>query len=198
MSTLGNAALLVGAGALQTLLIRQGRSIAGIIPNLVIEESHSDELSVTEHPIEQGASISDHAFKTSSQVTCRYGWGAGGILSGAPTVQDVYDQLLQLQATREPFSLVTGKRSYENMLMKALSVTTDAGSENSLMVTVTFKQVIIVQTSTTTLQPSVVHANPAKTAQIDNNGTKQPQAVSVSIAYKTVSQVKSLINGGGQ
>lgn len=46
-------------------------SLTGYIP--VIEE-HRDELTITEHPVEQGAAITDHAFKMPSLLTLRIGW----------------------------------------------------------------------------------------------------------------------------
>lgn len=194
MSLITNGIALVGSNVL-TALFRQGRSIAGIVPNLVVEETHNDELTITDHPIEQGAAISDHAFKNPAQVNVRYGWSnsSGFFDIGSPSPDDVYKQLLALQATREPFDMVTGKRRYRNMLFKSLAVTTDATSENSLMVTATLRQVIIVQTTTTTLQPTAVQATPEKTAETDNNGTKQPQATPTSILYKSVSSIRSAI-----
>jgi len=191
-------------GDLQTVLFRQGRSIAGIVPNVIVEESHHDELTITDHPIEQGASISDHAYKNPAEVTCRYGWSnsslldaaiasfAQGLLSGnlngasgsALDVNQVYQQLLNLQQSRVPFSLTTGKRAYNNMLIKSLAVTTDKTSENALMLTAVMRQVIIVQTQATTLQPAENMADPSSTAVTQNAGTKQPQATQTSLLYR--------------
>lgn len=194
-------------GDLQTVLFRQGRSIAGIVPNVVVEESHHDELTITDHPVEQGASISDHAYKQPSEVTCRYGWSnsslllnaaidfATGLLQGsfsgasgdALDVSDVYQKLLDLQQSRQPFDLTTGKRAYSNMLIKSLSVTTDAASENALMLTAVMRQIIIVQTQVTTLQPAANHADPQSTAPVQNTGTVQPQASNTSLLYRVSS-----------
>lgn len=40
--------------AVQSVLISSGRSIGTIIPNVVIEEIHRDDLIVTDHPVEKG------------------------------------------------------------------------------------------------------------------------------------------------
>ena len=45
------------------LLISTQRSFAGIIPHVVLEEAGDDELRITDHPVEIGAAITDHAFK---------------------------------------------------------------------------------------------------------------------------------------
>jgi hypothetical protein len=190
MSILSNAAIIGGVNVLQTVLFKQGRSIAGIIPNVVVDEQHVDELTITSHPVEQGAAITDHAFKNPAQVTVRYGFGeSGGLLSFTGAGGDpraIYNQLLQLQASRVPFDLVTGKRQYRNMLIQTLGATTDQATENVLMVTVTMKEIITVRTETTTLQPSQMHAMPEKTAPLQNTGVKQPQLRSASISYRVV------------
>lgn len=171
-----------------SVLLRDGRQIGGIIPDVVVEESHSDTLTITDHPVEQGAPITDHAFKNPAEVTMRIGWSEsslalGGVISGIvsgsllsgglKTVRDIYEDLLKLQASRKPFGLSTGKRRYENMLIKSLSVTTDGASENALVATVVLRQVIIVQTKAATLKASS-QANPAKTAPVVDRGTVQP------------------------
>jgi hypothetical protein len=57
----------------EPVLIQPRRSLGGLYPDVVVEESHDDALEITEHPVEQGASISDHAFKKPQTVTIRGG-----------------------------------------------------------------------------------------------------------------------------
>jgi hypothetical protein len=161
---------------------------------ITLEERHHDEVVITDHPVEQGASISDHAYKKPAEVTLTLAW-TNSSLGSITSLQFgnysdfAYKQLLALQASRTPFALSTGKRRYTNMLIQSISVTTDAKTENSLIATIHCREVIIVQTTTTQLQPAANMASPQKTAAITNAGTKQPQAVSVSIPYRVVSAV---------
>lgn len=172
-----------------TILLRDGRNIGGIIPDVVIEEQHSDTLTITDHPVEQGAPITDHAFKNPAELTMRVGWSTsslalGGVLRGIragtllqgklSTVRDVYDALLKLQASRQPFDVSTGKRLYKSMLIKSLSVATDGASENALMCTVGLRQVVIVQTRATRMKAET-QRNPGRTAPVVQQGTVQPQ-----------------------
>lgn len=198
MSILSNSVFLGGVNVLQTVLFKQGRSIAGIIPNVVVDESHIDELTITNHPVEQGAAITDHAFKNPAQVTVRYGFGVGGSLlnfngaGGDPKA--IYQQLLDIQSSRVPFDLITGKRAYQNMLIAALAVTTDKTTENSLLVTVTMREILIVETSTVTLAPADVHADPEKTAATTNTGVKLPQAQpGATLLYRGAAGASSLL-----
>ena len=52
------------------------------------------------------------------------------------------------QAKREVFTVSTGKRRYENMLIPRIHVTNDKETENALRATVELRKVNIVSTST--------------------------------------------------
>lgn len=173
------------AGQLTNALFMSGRSIGGLIPDVTVEESHVDTLTITDHPVEQGAPITDHAFSQPAEVSMRCAWSSSRSLSNAivsgtlltgtiNSVAELYRQLLDLQKSREPFDLVTGKRTYKNMLIKSLAQTTDKDSENALVVTIILRQVKIVTTQTAALAPSEAHASPQDTAAPSDLGTKQP------------------------
>lgn len=167
------------------------RSIGSITAHVTMEEVATDELQITEHPVQQGANITDHAFKKQPDLVIRCGWSnasLGGVLAGvkglisaltggdafgSDYVSGVYNQLLALQESRIPFDVSTGKRLYTNMLMRSLSQTTDEKSEYTLMVTAVFKQIKIVQTQATTLPPRDDQAQPADTAETADTGSKQ-------------------------
>jgi hypothetical protein len=156
---------------------------------VTFDERHHDELVITDHPVEQGASISDHAYKKPAELTLTIGW-TNSSLAAITSLQMggysayAYKTLLQLQAMRTPFSISTGKRKYQNMLIQSIDTTTDAKTENSLIVTMHCREVIIVQTTATQLQPADNMSSPQKTAAIANAGTKQPQATTTSVLYR--------------
>lgn len=50
-----------------------------VAPGIVIEENHVDTLDITDHPVEQGASITDHAFKLPATVVLRLGWSNSAV-----------------------------------------------------------------------------------------------------------------------
>lgn len=174
----------------QSIIVRPKRQIGELIAQVTLEETHDDELEISEHPLEKGAAIADHAFKRPMEVTIRCGWsnspsiGEDGVnpsnaqsgVSGnnVDQVKAVYDQLLAYQSKVTLLDVLTGKRSYSNMLIKSLRTTTDVRSENSLLVTAVFRQVIIVTTKTLTVSaPPQNQAAPAKTNPPAQNGLKQ-------------------------
>ena len=158
----------------ETILVRPRRSIGGLFPDVVVEESHEDSLQITEHPVEQGAAINDHAFLKPRTVTIRAGVSDAVSSGGTPSV-DFYDKLRELQQKREPFDIVTGKRKYTNMLLEILSVTTDATTENVLSFSADCREVIIVKTQTASVPPRARHKNPGKTGGVDDKGQKQAE-----------------------
>lgn len=190
----------VSAGAqigLDSILIRPKRSIGGIVAQVTIEEVHHDELEITDHPVEQGATISDHAFSRPAEVTIRCAWsnspsasslvegvvgaasatvsGVQSLVTGntASSVRSVYEKLVELQRSRVPFDVFTGKRAYKNMLVKSLTVTTDKEHEQSLLVSATLRQVIIVQTQLLNVAaPAAQQADPSATQPQVNSGAK--------------------------
>ncbi|MDE9463545.1 phage baseplate protein [Xenorhabdus bovienii] len=178
---------------LSTLFSQNTRKIEMIVPSVVISEKHMDSTEITEHPVQRGAAISDHAYDKPSEVTMEIGFAGGGSLidgfdtskiklfdldTGATlgkSPKEVYEQLLKLKASKEPFDVTTGKRQYKNMLIRAIEVTTDKTSENVLMVTLTLREVIIVETQTAPVTaPPERMKYPLDTAPAVDRGTVTP------------------------
>ena len=167
----------------ESILIRPVRKIGEFVAQVTLEEAHEDSLEITEHPVEMGAVMSDHAFKRPATVTIKCGWsnspsslnpapgtekGINSILTGNSVrqINQVYADLLILQESRIPFDVFTGKRAYSNMLVQSLRVETGEDTENSLIVTATLKQVVITGVS------QFIFASP-KTNQADPGVTVQ-------------------------
>lgn len=159
------------------LISTSSRSLGGIIPDVVIEETHRDSLIITQHPVEKGAAITDHAFLRPAEVEMRCGF-SNASHGDEGYARAVYDGLRRLQASRQPFAVYTGKRAYRDMLIADLGVTTEARTENVLAVAVRLQQIIIVSTKTTgtgtsTAAAGASQANPASTGSIQNKGEQQ-------------------------
>ncbi len=155
-----------------------------------LEEIHVDTMQMTEHPVELGAAITDHAYARPKEVVIRCGWSNSTLSSLASTISDlfagemsasdyvssVYAYLLGLQDSRAPFDVTTSKRQYNDMLLVSLQVTTDQHTSAVLMVQAVCRQIIIVKTKVTTLPSKEAQANPEKTASVEDSGVKQTKA----------------------
>ncbi len=81
MSTLG----LIIPAAIGSLGLnsKTPRRIGSITANITVDEKHTDEMVISDHPVEQGSTISDHAWRQPSLVVIRCGWSnSPGIPSG--------------------------------------------------------------------------------------------------------------------
>ena len=182
---------------LQSLLIKPTRMIGDLIAQVTVEEVHEDTLEMTDQPVDVGAVITDHSYMQPASLIIQCGWSnspsnpgvGGGLLSaltgtaagvsailggaGLSQVNAMYQQLQNLQRSRIPFDVYTGKRFYQNMLIKSLKVTTDKETENSLHVTATFRQVILVSVTTINVTaPASAQTNPEITVPPIAAGTK--------------------------
>ena len=91
-------------------------------------------------------------------------------LSGV-SLLELYEELLELQASRVPFVVKTPKRTYESMLLQTLVQTTDKTSENCLALTMNFQQIIIVPVETFTVDPALLK-NRGSNQKTINGGNK--------------------------
>ena len=156
-------------GSRQIPLANYNSTPATIIADVTIEEECHDELQITEHPVEGTGSgttfISDHAFKRPVELVVRMGFTnsqissllSGGVIgdinsitaNGISANNSVaqYDRLRFVQDNRLLCKIVTGKRTYTNMLLQSLSVVNDVRTENALIATCRWRQIIFVSTS---------------------------------------------------
>ncbi|EIL3224597.1 hypothetical protein LLV61_000372 [Escherichia coli] len=168
---------------LSAIFRQQSRKIGIFVPDVVVSEKHVDALEITEHPVEFGAAINDHAYKRASEVTMECGFAGGGSvldlvnlssigLRVGESPREIYQQLLDLQKSRVPFDVVTGKRTYSNMLIRAIEATTDRTSENVLSCVLTLREVIMSDTQSITVTDKANMQEGVSTAPVQNTGMK--------------------------
>lgn len=173
--------------SLEALLLGRSRSIEpieggdAIVPDVTISEVHDDEVTVTQHPVDTGAAISDHAIVQPASVTCVFGWSDssralnsaldGSILKGMQTSKDVYDRLVELKNQRALLRLSTGKRKYPSVVITKLKVSTTVDTESAAVIEVTFQEVFLVEAKTVSLA-AIRQKNPRKTASKTSGGSR--------------------------
>lgn len=135
------------------------RNIGGFVADATVEETHVDRLTKTRHPVEQGAAITDHAYLEPAVVAIRAGWSnSSEAADGDPNyITDTYNDFLALQASRQPFDIITGKRSYSDMLITRLQTRTDERNAEVLALEIECEQTIMVSTQTVQVPGSTVN-----------------------------------------
>jgi hypothetical protein len=134
-----------------------------LVADATLEESHQDEMEITDHPVEYGTTISDHCFRRPSVVTLLYGFSlstlngllsplaTGALVPGMPSnrLNSIYATLLALQQNRTLFSVYTGRRAYPYVLLKSIALVTDRDTENAMMVKAVCREILFVTTQVT-------------------------------------------------
>jgi hypothetical protein len=169
-----------------------------LVAQVTVDEDGDDEMTITEHPVEQGAAISDHAYKRPAELRVRVGWSdayVGQNLNAGYDVSQIYLNVLQLQSERRPFTVVTGKRQYSNMLVASLRTHTDSALEFSFIADIIFREILLVNTGITgaAAAPSSQSSNLATPSS--NQNVTPMGTVAATQASLNDSQV---IAGGGQ
>lgn len=130
------------------------RKIGTIELEATVKESHSSEVSITQHPVESGADITDNAVVQPKKLTIEGAFSAyqltpsTGTIFGADStkIPAIYDQLIRLQESRELIQVQTGLKLYRNMLITSVSVTQDKTNSQALFFTANLQEIILVDT----------------------------------------------------
>lgn len=134
-----------------TLLFRPGPlSIDDITLDAVVSETHTHSLQVTEHPVESGADITDHARVKPDVVTLDI------VLSDIPTKGDpkagraaeLYEKLRLLMDNAALVTVVTSLRVYESMILESLSAPKTVKESGGVRCTASLRQIRVVQNKT--------------------------------------------------
>lgn len=153
------------------------RKIGSIDLQVVIQESTTDALTITKQPVQVGAAITDHSFNEPTGFSITAYFKDQDLFSpflspfANSGLAKIYKELLDLQSSRVPFSVITPKRVYNSMLMSSLSQTTDRQTENCLSISASFQEIILVNIGVTTV-PRILQSNPGKTGATEQAGKK--------------------------
>ncbi|WP_024904459.1 phage baseplate protein [Robbsia andropogonis] len=105
--------------------------------------------------------------------------GAASTLSalsgGVTIVNQQYANLLSLYKARTLFTIYTGRRVYSNMIIKSLTLTTDEKTENSMLIRVGCREILMAQTQTVSVgSDASVMSSPEKTQAVQDSGVVTP------------------------
>ena len=154
--------------------------VAGFFFDAFLKLDHERKLTITDHPVEEGANITDHAFVEPKAVSIEIGMSdvCSSFVDGQFTQRysrsvSAFDTLEKLQADRVPIEIHTKLATYKNMMIETITAPDDYLTRNNLRATVFFREIIVVSTKTAAL-PDRTSAMPQKTGST-NVGAVQPQ-----------------------
>jgi hypothetical protein len=154
------------------------RVIGPIQVQVIISEETQDTLTITKQPVQTGSPITDHSFLEPTTLQMRILQQNNNFISGLQATFSggglgaIYKTFLDLQKTLQPFTVITPKRIYQNMLIASLRCSTDKTTENILALDVGLQQIILVNIGTTQIAIGN-QGNPAVTQATQNLGQQQ-------------------------
>ena len=145
----------------------------------VITAAHEQDLRTTEHPVQTGASISDHAYVVPAKLILEIGMSDAmdayfnpNTWTGSRSKSvSAFQTLIAVKNARIPVSITTRLFSYTNMLLRHIAANENAKTVAGLRARLEFFQLFMA----TTLQTQN-SARPQDTGQT-NQGTITPQPV---------------------
>lgn len=158
------------------------RGFGGLTFDAVLVEDHSSDLEITDNPVETGVSVTDHSYLKPKVVKLTVGVTntplrvrADDKFSdvGENRVRRAFELLLDLQAKREPFDVVTGLKLYNNMVVKSLATRQEGPKDNAAAFDVTLREILIVTTQIVTYPPRKSGATHQQASRKSDSGEKQ-------------------------
>lgn len=160
--------------AISNLFIRSRRTIGGIQLDAVIRESHTNEVQLTQNPIETGALITDHAivkpktlFIIAHVSDHLIGSAAFGQiidfvtgLFGTSTTQNLtrsntaYNALVQVLEARELIEVQTKLKLYTNMLITSIATIQDKDSSTSVTLNIQLEEALLTESQVVRVSPN--------------------------------------------
>lgn len=175
----------------------------------VPSETHTLSNTVTDHPVESGANVSDHSrpepimlaldcvisntplTTVQQQRAIRLGtvdFTAEHALEIMPgRAQITYEQLEALRRTGALLSVVTTLKVYRNMVIQSLTVPRSAQTSNGLHFTIAFKEIRVVQNRFTTTN---VSKRPGTGSRVDT-GPQTPKEVPINRSRAKAAQLSA-------
>jgi hypothetical protein len=167
-----------------------------LVFDLVLRERYQVASTMTRHPVEFGAEISDHVFRQPRQFTLEGGVtdtrfpndGTDSFAAQAGSAvtrsQTAWQVLQQYQASGQLFNVQTSLELLENMVITNLSTVRDAATAKVLEFTAVMQEAIIVQTQSVKLPPEFLSRQLAGQETPTDNGTKEAKEPAPSILYQ--------------
>lgn len=153
----------------------------------VFSTDHSANLTATQHPVQTGASVSDHAFMEPDEVSVEIGMTdtAASVSGGASRSVNAYTQLRAIMELREPVTLITRLKTYRNMLITSISAPDDYKTMNALRASIYFQQINMVSVSTVTVQETVTSSKTSTSKTSSSSTSKSGSSAKTSSTSKT-------------
>jgi hypothetical protein len=143
-----------------------------------LSENHEGSVRITDHPVQTGTNISDHAYNMPDTLTVDIlvsdvmdVFYAGQFSGGLTKSISAYEKLRELKEKRQPLSVTTRLRTYDNMVIENMSTRDTYKTSESLRCSVSFRQIL---TATVFLEKVSLKTSTKEEQRV---GSKTPQPI---------------------
>jgi hypothetical protein len=178
----------------------------GFVIDAFLVESYSFTNSVTDIPVEEGSTISDHVVEEQDVVSIKAFIGNAEFIV-ADSIDSIskeppdrmarvlrsYKELLRLKRTKEVCTVTTGLDVYTDMIITSLNIDRDVETGANLPFSMEFKRIKIVKSETVAINAGAGVPTPgsggaadqvAGTANMGTASTKEPEVNQYKEAWK--------------
>lgn len=152
-----------------------------------LTELHEAKVQITDHPIEDGADISDHVrvlpkrvritgLKTNTPVVF-----LASLQTDSDAAEQYHQDLITMLEAGLLVSVVTTLHTYDNMVIESISVPRDAAKGNVVEATIILREMFIVASE---VAPVTEPVNPSDGAAVDTGKSGPPKAAPTPTADK--------------
>jgi len=130
-------------------------NIGGWFFDAFLRSTHTSRLSITQHPVQVGAALTDHAFLQPKELSMEIGMSdaatslvPGQFTGGWSRSVQAFKVLQELQALRVPLQVHSRLGLYQNMLIEEISAPDDYTTLYGLRCTVLLREIMVAQVRT--------------------------------------------------
>jgi len=154
----------------------------------VFRLDHFSRIKKTEHPVQSGANITDHAYIMPGEVVMEIGMSdvmdsfTSGMWTGTSQSKSVnaFQMLVKLQQSRVPITLTTRLMTYQNMVVDSVEPKDDFKTRHSLRATVRMSQIFMASVQVTG------QSNDPQTTNSTEMGSSQPGTVPDGVTNQNI------------
>lgn len=161
-------------------------NIGGFFMDAVFHTNTEHSLTITQHPVQTGANLADHAFINPIRIAMDIGisdamaYRSPGCYDEPGETKSIsaYRTLRKLQEQRTPLKVLTRLDTYENMLIESINVNDDVSTQNALKASIELTQVPVANVT-----EEKVSARQWTSGQQGNKNEVQPQQVQEDASF---------------
>lgn len=139
-----------------SISIAQGGSSDAVEFDAAVREQHELKSTLTDHPVETGANVTDHSRPEARSVTLEIVQSNTPLdgADGSDRARALWRRFVDLWQNPKLLTLYTARDFYPSMAIESVSSTVDAKTSQALVCTVTFKEIRVVQNKFTRIVPT--------------------------------------------